>query len=40
MAPLWENHNRSSIRLIDGRDNVAVRNQLLDLEGVHLAKAG
>lgn len=39
LAPIRENHGRSGIRLIDGRDDVAVRHQLLDLEGVVLAKA-
>jgi hypothetical protein len=32
-----ENHRRCSTRLIDANHDVAVRDQLLDLEGVHLA---
>src|SRR5215208_3400422 len=38
-APIREDHIPGGIRLIDGRDDVAVGDQLLDLEGVHLAKA-
>ena len=39
LAPIRENHCGGGVRLIDGRDDVAVRDQLLDLEGVLLAKA-
>jgi hypothetical protein len=40
LAAIWEDHRRGGVRLVDGRDDVAVRDQLLDLEGVLLANAG
>ena len=36
LAPVGENHHRERVRLVDARNDVAVGDQLLDLEGVGL----
>lgn len=37
LAPVREHHRRGDVRLVDGRHDIAVGDQLLDLEGVLLA---
>ena len=38
--PIWEHDRCGGARLVECRDDVAVRNQFLHLKGVHLPKAG